>query len=213
MTRIAWIVAATVLVAGQAAAQETRGTIQGTVKDPQGGVVAAAIVVVTNADTNVPVTAKTDTVGVFRVPLLLPGNYSVSVEASGFKKAVRTGIVLQLSDVRDVEITLAVGAVTEHASVVAEAPLVDAARTDAGATLEERAVQDLPVMTNTVFTMIRYAPGVQAGGPPILLGPHSTREARTTTTAPASAAIAGRWTARPTTAMPASPRTCRAWNR
>jgi hypothetical protein len=175
MTRIAWIVAATVLVAGQAAAQETRGTIQGTVKDPQGGVVAAAIVVVTNADTNVPVSAKTDTVGVFRVPLLLPGNYSVSVEASGFKKAVRTGIVLQLSDVRDVEITLAVGAVTEQVSVIAEAPLVDAARTDAGATLEERAVQDLPVMTNTVFTMIRYAPGVQAGGPPILLGPHSTQ--------------------------------------
>ena len=49
-------------------------------------------------------------------------------------------------------------------TLVAEAPLVDVARTDAGSTLEERLVQDLPVMANTVFTMIRYTTGVQSGG-------------------------------------------------
>ncbi len=164
-----------VALAGLASAQETRGTIQGTVKDPQGGVVTAATVVVTNSATNVPFNLKTDGNGFFRASLLLPGDYSVSVESPGFKKSIRSGIILQLSDVRDIDIVLQVGVVTEQVTAIAEAPLVDVSRTDAGSTLEERLVQDLPVMANTVFTMIRYTSGVQSGGPPALLGPHSTQ--------------------------------------
>ena len=100
------LVIAAIACCSLASAQETRGTIQGTVKDPTGGVIPAATVVVTNAGTNVPVNLKTDENGFFRAPLLLPGEYSVSIEAAGFKKSVRSGIVLQLSDVRDLGIAL-----------------------------------------------------------------------------------------------------------
>ena len=166
MKRVLSLFAGTLLLVGLGAAQETRGTIQGVVKDAQGGVVAAATVLVTNTDTNMSVNLKSDQTGRYQAPLLLPGNYVVSGEAPGFKKSVRAGITLALTDIREVELVLQVGAITESVTVTTEAPLIDATRTDSGRVIDERSVQDLPVMANTVFTMIRYSAGVQGGGPP-----------------------------------------------
>src|SRR5260370_5754236 len=175
MKRVLSLLMGTLLLAGFAAAQETRATIQGVVKDSQGGVVAAATVLVTNSDTNGSVSLKSDQSGRYQAPLLLPGNYVVSAEAPGFKKSVRSGITLALTDIREVELVLQVGAITESVTVTSEAAIVDATKTDSGRVIDDRSVQDLPVMANTVFTMIRYSAGVQGGGPPILLGPHSTQ--------------------------------------
>jgi hypothetical protein len=175
MKRLICLLAGMLILAGLVAAQESRSTILGHVKDAQGAVVANADVVVLNTDTNSTVKLKTNDVGYFEAPLLLPGPYTVSAELQGFKKAVRTGITLQLSDRRNVELALEVGAITESVSVTAEAPLIDVSRTDSGRVLDERSVQDLPVMANTVFSMIRFSGGVQTGVPSALLGPHSTQ--------------------------------------
>jgi hypothetical protein len=156
-------------------AQETRSTILGHVRDPQGAVVVNATVVVTNTDTNVSVRLTSNQAGYYEAPLLIPGPYTVSAELAGFKKAVRSGITLQVSDRREVDLALEIGGVTETVTVTAEAPLVDSSNVNSGRVLDTRSVQDLPVMANTVFTMIRYSAGVQGGGPPILLGPHSTQ--------------------------------------
>ena len=80
-----------------------------------------------------------------------------------------------MSDRREVDLALQIGVITESVSVTGEAPLVDASNTDWGRVLDARSVRDLPVMANTVFTMLRHSAGVQGGGPPILLGPHSTQ--------------------------------------
>ena len=156
-------------------AQETRSTIQGHVRDAQGAMVVNATVVVTNTDTNVSVRLTSNQAGYYEAPLLIPGHYTVSAEMTGFKKAVRSGITLQVSDRTEVDLTLEVGGVTETVTVTAEAPLIDSSNVNSGRVLDTRSVQDLPVMANTVFTMIRYSAGVQGGGPPILLGPHSTQ--------------------------------------
>ena len=89
-----------------AGAQESRGTIQGTVKDPQSAVIAGANVVISNTDTQATVTTKSNEAGRFIVPLLMPGTYSVAVDFAGFKKDVRKGIVLLTGDVRNIEVTL-----------------------------------------------------------------------------------------------------------
>lgn len=175
MNRIACLSAGLLLAVAFAAAQETRGTIQGTVKDPQGALVVGATVVVTNTDTNTLVRLTSNQAGHYEAPLLIPGHYAVSGEMPGFKKAVRSGITLEVTDLRQVDLTLEVGGLAESVTVNADAPLVDVGRTDSGRVLDERSVQDLPVMANTVFTMIRYSAGVQGGGPPIILGPHSTQ--------------------------------------
>jgi hypothetical protein len=156
-------------------AQESRSTITGHVKDAQGAVIANAKVVVTNTDRNASVNIASNDVGYFEAALLMPGNYSVTAEAPGFKKTIRTGITLEAADRRDVEMLLEVGALTDSISVTAEPPLVDVGRTDSGRVLDERSVRDLPVMANTVLMMVQYTAGVQNGGPPIVLGPHSTQ--------------------------------------
>src|ERR1039457_5655965 len=178
MKRIACLVAAIIMLAGIAGAQESRGTIQGTIKDPQGGAVPDAMVLITNTGTGTSVHLKSNATDRYAAPLLLPGTYSVSAEAPGFKKIVRSGVVLQLSDVMDVDVALQIGAATESVTVTSEAPLVEASRTDSGRVLDDRSIRDLPVMANSIVTMIQYGAGVQTGGPPILLGPHRSEERR-----------------------------------
>src|SRR5918997_209328 len=76
-----------------AAAQETRGTISGTVQDPQ-GVVPGATVRITNVDTNTTQTLVTNNTGYFEAPLLQPGTYRTTVEMASFKTVTRDGVAL-----------------------------------------------------------------------------------------------------------------------
>ena len=175
MKRMVCLWAAIAVLAGLASAQETRGTILGLVRDAQGAIVPNATVVVTNTGTNASVRLTSNETGFYQAVLLMPGQYTVSAEMAGFKKAVRSGITLLTSDRRLVDLTLEVGGVAESVTVYAEAPLIDSSRTDSGRVLDERSVRDLPANANTVFTLIRFSAGVQAGAPPTLLGPHSTQ--------------------------------------
>ncbi|NWF84142.1 MAG: carboxypeptidase regulatory-like domain-containing protein [Bryobacteraceae bacterium] len=70
-------------------AQEFRATLSGRITDPSGGAVPGVVVVVRHTGTNEAVNAITGPQGDFTAPFLRPGSYSISVEASGFKKAVR----------------------------------------------------------------------------------------------------------------------------
>ena len=176
MKRVLWLVAVLLILATAGSAQESRGTIQGTVKDPQGAVVAGATVVVVNTDTKTTVSLRTTEVGRFVAPLLMPGNYTVTTEMSGFKKDVRQGITLLTGDVSSLDISLQVGATQEAVTITAETPIIDVTNTATGTALDDRTVRDLPVMTNVVTSMIQFVPGVNAGfSASQLLGPHSTQ--------------------------------------
>src|SRR5690606_135660 len=78
------LLALATVAAGRLSAQETRGTISGTVRDA-GGVIPGATVVVTNSDTSVSQQVVTNSSGYFEAPLLNAGAYEVSVEMPGFK--------------------------------------------------------------------------------------------------------------------------------
>src|ERR1043165_2275360 len=93
------------IILGLAAAvfgQEARSTIQGSVKDPQGAMVTGANVTVTALETKTVIALKTNDAGRFVAPLLIPGPYSVSVEAPGFKKSLRDDIELLTGDRKSV---------------------------------------------------------------------------------------------------------------
>ena len=176
MKQLICLSAALLTLVSLGSAQESRGTIQGTVKDPQGATIADATVIVTNTEKGTVVNTKTNSTGHYIAPLLNPGNYTVAAEATGFKKVVRSGIFLETTDVRDVDFTLEVGAATESVTVTSEAPLVDVSHTDNGMAIDDRTVRDLPVMTDVITSMIAFSPGVQTGGLAAeLLGPHSTQ--------------------------------------
>ena len=78
-----------------ASAQTTLGTIRGTVFDPQQQVVPGATVVITDESTGVVREAQTDAQGLFEIPNLRPGTYTVTATLTGFRKAQQTGVVLR----------------------------------------------------------------------------------------------------------------------
>src|SRR5437660_6238237 len=125
--RIQKLLVLVLLSAAVAAAQETRGDISGTITDPAGGVIAGVTVTVTNVDTNVKTEVTTNSSGYYLAPLLITGNYQVVAEAAGFKKFERTGLTLALAQHMQINMTLAVGNVSDSVTVSAAAPLLDTA--------------------------------------------------------------------------------------
>lgn len=140
--------------------QETRSTIYGRVLDPQAAVVSGADVVVANTDTNTAISLKTNQTGYYEATLLLPGNYQITVEMTGFKKYVRSGILLPVSTRMEINAQLEIGGVSETVSVVAGAPLVDANSAAAGRVLDNRTVNDLPVIWGNPLTFVKFTSGV-----------------------------------------------------
>jgi hypothetical protein len=172
MTRII-SVCACLLSAGVLVAQETRGTIFGRVFDPSGSAIGNANVVVTNTETGTVTRLTTNPTGYYEANLLLPGTYSASVEAVGFKKSVRSGLVLQVSSRLEVSHTLEIGNVTETVNVTAEAPMLETNSVSSGRVLDNRSIMDLPIQGNSVLLLVKQTPGIQWGGVNNELGLHS----------------------------------------
>jgi hypothetical protein len=96
--------------------QGTRGSLKGTVKDQNGAAVNEAKVTIKNIATNDEFKGETNVQGAFDFPQLAPGRYSVTVEASGFKKAeLAEGVTVEVAQPASVDISLEVGAVTDCA--------------------------------------------------------------------------------------------------
>jgi hypothetical protein len=110
------------LFASIAAAQDTRGTISGTVTDAQQAVIEGAGVTVMNTGTNTSTRLVTNSTGYYEAPLLLPGEYSITVEMAGFKRTVRSGVTLNIGERLQVDVPLEVGGTTESVTVTAERP-------------------------------------------------------------------------------------------
>src|SRR5437868_1634906 len=114
------ICASALLMAGRAQAQDSRGTISGTVRDSSKGLVPGATVTVTSAEMGNPITTVTNAEGFFQVPYLIAGSYKISVELQGFKRYVRDGIDVRIADRLDLNIVLEVGGTVEEVTVKGE---------------------------------------------------------------------------------------------
>ena len=120
--RLIWAIGAAALaVCGVAFAQSARGTILGLAQDPSGAVMANVSIRVTNEQTNQSVDVKTDTMGNYTVPLLRPGQYSVTAETAGFRRFVRSGIVLQVDQTARIDIAMQVGDVSQAVEEIGRA--------------------------------------------------------------------------------------------
>jgi len=145
-------------------AQESRGTIHGIVSDPSGALIPGAEVKVKNVDMGTVATATTNEAGQYEVPYLLPGIYDVTVQAQGFKAAVRRGIQLRVADRLELDFALELGEVTQSVVVTAETPLLDTSNANLGMVLYTQQVRDLPVVGGNPFYLARLTPGVWSTG-------------------------------------------------
>jgi len=147
-------------------AQVGRGTILGTVTDSTGAIVAGAKVSVVNVDTNIAVNTETNKDGFYTTPPMNVGNYQVTVEQAGFKKAVRTGLVLEVDQKAEVNIRLDVGATTESVQVTGEAPLVNTENGSIGQVIENKRVEDLPLNGRNAFALVQLSTNVHSNAGP-----------------------------------------------
>ena len=145
-------------------AQDYRGQIIGKILDPSGAAIPGASVTVTNVATNSGTSTKSDEAGNYTVLYLPPGQYSVSVEAQGFKKLLRQGIEVRVSDQLRIDLSLEVGATQETVSVVANAELLETTTASAGQVFDQRRIADLPLSDGNPFVLHRLAPGVIYNG-------------------------------------------------
>ena len=152
-----------------ATAQETRGTISGTVKDAQ-GVIPGAPVKITNVETGVVQPVITNSSGYFEAPLLRAGTYEVSVEMTGFKTLRRAGITLAGGQQMTLQFELEIGTLAETITVTGEAPLLEVNAVRTGLNLTQRQIEDLPVQSNMPIMLTRFAPGLSASATVVYAG-------------------------------------------
>ena len=158
------------LIVTVAFAQRGRGTILGSVTDASGAVVPGAVVTITNPATNVATTVTTNSDGNFTVPNLIVGGYTVAVSKDGFKKALRSGITLEVDQRAAINLTLETGAVNETIEVTSQAALVDTTTATFGKVIESRRVAELPVNGRNALSLVLLAPAVQSGVGPTASG-------------------------------------------
>src|SRR6267378_900941 len=166
ISRVVWLVASfSLLFASSAFAQSTTGMILGTVYDSSGASVAGATVTITNSDQNVVVrSVTTDESGQFVAPQLPVGRYSVSAELKGFKKVVRTGLVLNVSDKLGVNLTLEAGAVTDIVTVEANALQVDTQSATATGVIDGTQLRELSLNSRNYAQLVLLVPGASDSG-------------------------------------------------
>jgi hypothetical protein len=122
-----WVVLAilTILVTGVAIAQTVDAELTGLVKDPAGSAMPNATLTLTNQDTGVARTIKSDSEGRYRFYPVSPGRYTMKVEATGFVTATVTGLEVNMGVHVERDVPMSVGNVQESVTVMGEVPPID----------------------------------------------------------------------------------------
>ncbi|MGH8248161.1 MAG: carboxypeptidase-like regulatory domain-containing protein, partial [Gammaproteobacteria bacterium] len=114
----------------------------------------------TNVATGVTASATTNDGGSFNIPFLLPGIYSLRAELPGFKKYVRDGIQVRVSEAVELNIRMEIGEINETVVATAETPLLDTAGSSLGQVIDERRVLELPLFAGNPMELTLLTPGV-----------------------------------------------------
>ena len=152
------------------ATAQTTTTLFGTVTDRTSAVLPGVQVTATNVGTNLTRTAQTGAQGEYRMEFMPIGEYTVEVNAKGFKRFVQKGIVLQINVPARVDAQLDVGLVSESVEVVSSAPAVNTENAQIGRTVENTELTTLPIVGRNVYTLLSLTPGVSSNANSIVLG-------------------------------------------
>src|SRR5262245_41658606 len=143
---------------GNSLGQTFRGTILGTVLDPNGAVVPSARVTAKNVGTGIERSVVSDEFGNYTIPELQTGTYEVKVEKSGFQSSTVTGVLVEVSAERRVDLTLAVAGSQEMVTIAATTQVETTSNT-LGGTITSRKVADLPVNGRDFTKYLTMVPG------------------------------------------------------
>src|SRR5579862_6267774 len=147
--------------APRASAQAVYGSIFGTITDPSGAAVAGAKVTVTSAAKGTTVETTTNSDGNYSVTHLIPDNYNIRAEGSGFKAFEAKNINVSADAGSRVDGQFQVGGSAETVEVTSEAPQLTTDRADVSTTFNDKYVQDVPILNRNFTTLQLMSPGSQ----------------------------------------------------
>jgi hypothetical protein len=165
MGKYSKLAALLLLCAAFLSAQTITGSITGTATDPSGAIVANVKITASNVGTGVTNTANTNEAGVYNIPFLPVGQYTVAAEQKGFK-TVRLGpFALEVNQIARVDVKLEVGEMTQTVEITAVAPILQTESTATGASLTSDAVSSIPLNGRNFASLTQLIPGAISTSP------------------------------------------------
>ena len=146
-------------------AQVTTADLLGTITDQAGGRLPGAIISLINLDTGVKSIAKSNEVGDYIFNLLIPGRYSVMIEAQGFKRVVYNNVTLEAGDRSREDGVMTTGSAQETVTVDATPPLMQTDSSSLTSVVTEQSVEDLPLNGRNFINLVQVMPGINGGQP------------------------------------------------
>src|SRR5215475_9305151 len=151
------------LLLAVSALAQTSASLSGTAHDPQGAAVVGARVTLKDAGGKVQLDTNTNGEGFYTFPVIQPGTYTVTIEAAGFKKYVKSGIVVNASDRQSTGVTaLEIGDITNSVEVTADAAQlqIKTESGEQGAAVNNQQIQNLAVNGRNYLDLLKITPGV-----------------------------------------------------
>ncbi len=140
--------------------QVTGATLSGTVADPSGALISGAQVSIKNTGTTITRDVTTDSGGFYSAPNLQPGNYEITVSASGFAKIVNSNIDLAVGAQKTMNFSMRVGQSTQTVEVTGNLPAVELSTATISAVVDSTTVRELPLNGRDWTQLATLQPGV-----------------------------------------------------
>jgi hypothetical protein len=151
------LVALTLILAGPSEAQTFDGGIRGSVSDPSGAPITGAAITLTDEATHQVRETRSDSNGGYAFNALRPSTYDVLITSGNFAPATRTHIVLNTQDFLTLDIPLTVGTSSQTVQVSADAPLIDSSTASVSTDLDQRRLEDTPVLGRNPYIMAKLS--------------------------------------------------------
>jgi len=152
------------LAAAVVAFGQTTSQLTGLITDRTSAAVQGAEITVTNQATGSERRVQSNEAGIYTVPFLSPGSYTVTVSKQGFRQVKREGARLEVNQTARLDFSLELGAVTETVNVTASTPLIDSDTSAIGQVVETKAIEDLPLNGRNFVQLAILGPGVVGVG-------------------------------------------------
>src|SRR5215472_13954824 len=148
------------LSASHANAQGLTGQISGTVIDPSNSAITSATLTVVNQESRQSRTTKTNNEGRYVFSELLPGTFTLTVDAPGFKRFEQTEVVVTANERVTLPVTLQVGSLNEIISVVGEVVQVQTESAERSGLITSREMQEIPLKGRSYMGTTKLLPGI-----------------------------------------------------
>jgi trimeric autotransporter adhesin len=164
--RFRWSLALMLIICvlgGDLHAQSFQGGVRGTVKDAD-GIVTGAVVMLVNEQTQVSRETTSNASGEYAFPAIDPGTYRIIAVMNGYRTFERSGILINTQQFIALDVKLEIGTIEETITVVGDAPFIDTTNASTGSVIDSSALMSIPTAGRSIFLLANLEPTVQASG-------------------------------------------------